>query len=356
MKLLFLTFNAIDDRSYGAAIRSNHLRDSMAGIGELHTLIIHRSGSWRLDPDWDSEGVRHALYTQSGASCAAWRQRARIRAWVSGIIREGGYDVIVARYLGLAFFVPRFAWQRLVIDADDIVKSLPSTESASVGRRLRRWVRNAVAVCVVRRAGHVWCVNPLDVRRVDAERVSIMRNVVRLPDPDRPRAPAVPGRILMVGLFEHPPNADGLRWFVREVFAALRSEGRVVELHAIGKCPQALFAELSGPGIVLRGYVADLQAEYDLASLVVAPIESGGGTQIKVIDALAHGRPLVASAFAHAGFANELQPGQHLLVCSDRAAWIAACNRVLDDADAAEAMATRGRAGAALFGPDRLRS
>lgn len=356
MKLLFLTFNALDDRSYGGAIRSNHLRDSMAELGEVHTLVIHRSHAWRLDEQWSRDGVRHALYPPVGSSFTAWRQRARIRAWIAGIIREHGHDVIVARYLGLAFFVPRWAWPRLVIDADDIVKSLPPGGRVPAHRRLLRWARNLIAVHTVRQAGHVWCVNPLDARRLRKERVSVLRNVVSIPDPDRPKASAIAGRILMVGLFEHPPNADGLRWFVDEVLPALRDGFAEVEMHAVGKCPPALFAELTGKGVQVRGFVADLQTEYDRAALVVAPIASGGGTQIKVIDALAHGRPLVVSTFAHAGFSEELKQDQHLLVCSDRQQWIDACRSVLQDPESAERMALRGLDAVQSFGRDRLRS
>lgn len=354
MKLLLITFNAIDDHSYGAAIRSSHIRDSMTEIGDLHTVVIHGSNHFQLDQQWSQDGVKYGLYNRFGVSYAAWRQRARIREWLSKLISEYRYDAIVARYLGLALFVPRWAWPRLVVDADDIVKSLPTKERASAARRAQRWVRNFVALCAVRRAGYVWCVNPVDALRIGTKRVSVLHNVVYTPNPNRPKVRAIPGRILMVGLFEHPPNADGLRWFVREIVPALRCGRGPIELHAVGKCPSALATEL-GPSIVVRGFVPDLQTEYDLASLVVAPIESGGGTQIKVIDALAHARPLVASAFAHAGFAKELQPVEHLLVCSNKAEWILACNSVLGNADAAEAMAARGCVGAASFGRDSLR-
>ena len=354
MKMLYLTFNAIDDRSYGAALRSAHIRDSMAQIGQVHTLVIHAGVRMQIDADWDEFGVKRATYNRPGFSVEARRQRAEIREWVGDVLRQGSYDAIVVRYLGMASFVPRWAWRRMVLDADDLVKSIAPDDHIPLRTRLAVWARNLVARRVARRAAHVWCVNPLDAPRLGTTRVSLLRNVVRIPAENRPRVDAVPGRLLMVGLFEYPPNARALRWFVHEVLPTLRAEIPGVELHAVGKCPPALEAELAGHGVQLRGFVTDLAREYDLASLVIAPIQSGGGTQIKVIDALAHRRPLVISAFAHAGFAADLKHPEHLLRCATAQDWISHCRWALKERAAAEAMAGRGYAAVRAYDSDTL--
>ena len=354
MKMLYLTFNSIDDRSYGAALRSAHIRDSMMQIGQVHTLVIHAGVRMQIDADWDEFGVKRATYSLLGLSAGARRQRAEIREWVGDVLRKGRYDAIVARYLGLARFVPRWAWRRLVLDADDIVKTIAPGADVSLRARLGLRLRNLIASLAARRAAHVWCVNPLDAHRLGTTRVSLLRNVVRIPPANRPRPDAVPGRLLMVGLFEHPPNAQALRWFTQTVLPALRAEIPGVELHAVGKCPPALEAELAGRGVRLRGFVADLAHEYDLASLVIAPIQSGGGTQIKVIDALAHHRPLVISGFAHAGFADDLKHPEHLLRCDTAQDWISHCRWALKERAAAEAMAGRGYAAVRAYGSDTL--
>ena len=354
MKLLFVTFSAIDDYAYGAAMRSNHIREAMLQIGEVHTLIIHGGHQLHLDRDWSEHRIKRATYDRSGPSAGAWRQRARIREWVAQILREQPYDAIVARYVGMAFFVPWSAWPRLIIDADDIVKSVPAGAATPLRQRLRLWARNAIARLVVHRAGHVWYVNPLDARGLGTGRVSLLRNVVRIPPEARSRAQPVAGRILMVGLFQHPPNAQGLRWFADAVLPALKSKFPDVELHAVGKFLPGFDTEL--PAVHFHGFVDDLALEYDLASLVIAPIESGGGTQIKVIDALAHRRPLAVSAFAHAGFATELLPSDHLLVCRNEQEWIRHCSWVLSKPAEAEAMAVRGYQAVRAYGSDRLTS
>ena len=352
MKLLYLSFNAIDDRSYGAAQRSAHIREAMLQIGQVETLLIHGAAEMQVEADWDEHGVKRATYNRFGYSAAALRQRARIRAWVADILRQGQYDAVVTRYVGTASFVPRWAWQLLVLDADDLVKT--AAPDASMRTRLLLWARNQLALRIARRAAHVWCVNPLDATRVKATHLSVLPNVVKIPPIDRARQAAVPGRILMVGLFDHPPNAQALRWFAQTVLPRLRFEVPEAELHAVGKFPLTLRAELGERGVHFHGFVSDLAREYDLASLVIAPIQSGGGTQIKVLDALAHHRPLATSTFAHSGFAAYLTHPEHLLRCSSIQDWITHCRFALTDPIAAEAMAARGYAAVRAYGTDTL--
>lgn len=354
MRMLYLTLADIDDRTYGGALRSHHIRAAMQQVGEVDTLVIRGDSQFRLDTQWQAQRVKTATYNRFGASLGAWRQRLALRRWVAGVVREGGYDAIVARYLGLAVHVPFGAWRRLVVDADDIFKTLPAGAHTSRRARAALWARNQFARLALGRAGHVWVVNPADAPRLRTRRSSWLPNVVPMPDADRPRPAPVAGRLLMVGYFEHLPNAQGLRWFAEQVLPALKAEFPAVELHAIGRGTASLEAALAGQGIRFHGFVETLTEAYDRAALVIAPIQGGGGTQIKVIDALAHGRPLVASRFAHAGFATALRVDDHLRVADDAASWTEQCKAVLRDPGSAEAMAARGREAVADHSPLRM--
>lgn len=352
-RILYLTPTPVDDRSFGGAIRSNDLRRALGEVGEVGTLVLQGGPVFGIDPAWQPGRVRTLTYTARGPSWRGWRDLVRVRRCIAALIEEHRPDVIVARYAGQAGFVPRQAWSRLIVDPDDVYKSLGPEQ----GGRLARWrmgLRNLLVARMLRRARHVWLVNPRDQGRLGLARSSLLGNVVPVP-PRRPLADAaVPGRILMVGFFPHPPNAQGLRFFAREVLPELRRRVPGVELHAIGKCPPDLAAELAGE-VAVRGYVDDLATEYARAALVVAPIFSGAGTQIKVIDALAHARPLVASGFACEGFAFALHDRQHLRVAGDAPAdWVTVCAEVLAD-PARENMATRGHdCVAECFGPDSM--
>jgi glycosyltransferase involved in cell wall biosynthesis len=352
VKILLLTLADVDDRSYGGALRSAHIRNALARSGDVDTLVIHGAPDFRMDTAWDHRRSKTATFNLFTPSLAWLRQRRAIRRWVERAEAEGRYDVIVARYLGLALFLPASAWSRLVLDADDIFKSAPAGAPSRV-LRLKYRLRNLVARVALRLPRHVWFVNPRDDVKVRRQRSSWLPNIVRAPDAAGGAA-RVADRVLMVGFFDHRPNAEGLRWFCERVLPALVRGFPGARLHAVGAHSAELAADLAGK-VHFAGFVEDLASEYARASLVIAPVGSGGGTQIKVIDALAHARPLVASPFAHAGFAGHLKSGEHLLVAADEGRWIEHCSWVFEHQEKAQAMAEKGRDIVRQhFGPERM--
>lgn len=353
MRFLFITPNTIDLFA-GGSIRSSLIRNALAGLGEVDTVVFRGAASELRDIEWDAQRIRNATYTTLGFSLDGLRQRRRLRKWIRNLLGQRDYDFIVVCFLSTVSLLPRAAWNRVIADADDAFKSAPPGQRVPWRRRLALHARNLLTSRVARRVRHIWYVNPADGPGLQARSKSLLRNVICLPPADRSHAAAVPGRLLMVGLMAHEPNIHGLRWFASEVLPSLRQTRPDVELHVVGRFHAELEREFSGGHVRLRGFVDDLAAEYDLASVVVAPVFHGGGTQIKVIDALAHARPLVASTFAHAGFANDLRAGQHLLVADDPQQWIAACLRLLAEPATGAALGARGREAVASYGADSL--
>ena len=353
MRILFLTQSSINDFSFGGAQRANHLRNALIASAAVDTLIIHGGSIFKADGSWSPDRVRVAHLSAYGVSLEATLQRRALKRWIAGIIAAEGYDYIVAQYVDLATLVPQHARGRMIFDPDDFLKSLPPGVKGSPVERAKLWIRNRLARSTAAGALHVWYANSRPGHVPHNPRRSFMPNVVKVPDVNRSRLSAIPRRLLMVGLFDHAPNADGIAWFAEQVWPTLTARFPGSELHAIGRFSPELAASL--PAVNFRGFVDDLAAEYDQAAVVVAPIRSGGGTQIKVIDALVHERPLVASTFAYAGFADHLEEGRHLLIAETAAQWISACSTLLENVAAAEAMAKRGAERAsAEFGPDRM--
>lgn len=341
-QILFLTLAEVDDRSFGGAIRSNDMRSSLQQAGDVDTLVIHGASRFAIDERWDERRVKRATFSRDGLSPAALDQRRQIRSWVARTLSAKHYDVIVARYLGLALFVRLRHWRKLVLDADDIFKTPPAAVSTSRAARLKFGLRNAAAIALLHLARHVWVVNPRDSARLPTRRTSQLPNAVSLsvlnPVCDAP----VSGRILMVGYFEHPPNAEGLEWFANRILSRLVERFPGVELHAIGKISPHLARRFSAP-VVIHGFVDDLAVEYARATIVIAPIRSGGGTQIKVLEALAHERLLISSTFAHTGFAEHLVNGEHLVTADSEEEWLTACQWALRNPGSCRHLAAAGR-------------
>ena len=130
-------------------------------------------------------------------------------------------------------------------------------------------------------------------REAGARRVGLCPNgadpVARLPL--RRRATTDPLRVLFVGTASYQPYERGLAWFVREVIPRVR-EHIPVTFTVVGAPP---LRPVHAPGVAYLGRVASVTPSYEEADVVVVPVFEGSGTRLKVIEAMAHGRPVVAT-------------------------------------------------------------
>ena len=338
MKILFLTYSQIGDRSFGGAIRADDLRTSLLDVADVDTLVIDGGAHFSAEDRWSPDRIKSATISRYGLSYSAIFQRRKLALWVRQTLDSEWYDLIVAQRFDLASLIPRRQRLRMIFDPDDYQKA-PSG-NASILNRAKSKLRNILSSRLASQAAHVWFSNPREDVRSAPFSYSFLPNVIVPPQAGRYRPASLPDRIMMVGLFSHLPNLEGLKWFHDNILPRLRLSRPDLQLHAVGRLDQQVNDVL--PNVTFRGFVDDLTWEYDLTPLVIAPIFSGGGTQIKVIDALAHGRPLVSSGFAHRGFAADLYDCQHLLTADNTDEWVAKCEWVLANPSDASIVAQSG--------------
>jgi len=173
--------------------------------------------------------------------------------------------------------------------------------------------------------------------------VQHLPNAVDLPDPPRGRrSGSVEPCLLFVGNLTYPPNAEAARVLVEAVLPRVRRRlGAGVRVLLVGNHHRDL-ERLAGPTVELAGYVADLDAMYERADVVVAPITTGAGTRIKLLEAFAHDVPVVAWPVAASGLA--VTGGHHLLLVEDPEQAAAAVEAVLTDAALAARLVAAARA------------
>jgi glycosyltransferase involved in cell wall biosynthesis len=174
-------------------------------------------------------------------------------------------------------------------------------------------------------------------------RALVVPNVV--PEfPAKPRRrPRRPYTILFVGTLGYAPNADAVIWFVSRVWRRLeRAVHYRVRLVIVGSNPSAAIARLgSQRGIEVTGAVADVARYYRDADLAIAPLRAGGGTRIKVIEAAAHGVPLVTTVFGAEG--TTFQRGVDMLMANDEATFLRACLLLARDGSLSRRLAAQAR-------------
>jgi glycosyltransferase involved in cell wall biosynthesis len=151
------------------------------------------------------------------------------------------------------------------------------------------------------------------VRELDAHvRLAIVPLASNVPD--RPLDPVgeSPPRLLFVGSFMHEPNVDAAVRLARDVFPRLRDAFPDLVLELVGHAVPAEVRALAGPRVAVHGDVPDVTPYLGRAAVVVAPIRLGGGTRVKVLEALAAGKAVVVTQRAVEGIA--ATPGEHLLL------------------------------------------
>ena len=165
---------------------------------------------------------------------------------------------------------------------------------------------------------------------------------------DTERLSAIPAptqgcqRVLFVGALGSGPNTDAVRWLSRDIWPRVLAAMPNAVLSIVGGgASEALRLELSGPAVHLSGPVDDVAPHYAGCAAVVAPLRWGSGTKGKVLEALAAGRPLVATPVALEGI--DAQDGRECLVGSDARAIADAIVQVLKHHDLAEALSVAGR-------------
>ncbi|MCW3123859.1 MAG: hypothetical protein JWQ38_3351 [Flavipsychrobacter sp.] len=105
--------------------------------------------------------------------------------------------------------------------------------------------------------------------------------------------------ILFTGNMDYAPNVDAVGYFTGTILPLIRLKFPKVKFVIAGQRPVKKVLELANENVIVTGFIKDLAATYNSASVVVAPLRFGAGTQNKVLEAMAMGVPVVCS---HIGF------------------------------------------------------
>jgi glycosyltransferase involved in cell wall biosynthesis len=176
--------------------------------------------------------------------------------------------------------------------------------------------------------------------RLGVARPTVVENAIPLPSEVAP-LPKEP-RILFLGFAYYKANADAAERLVREIFPRIRARVPTAELFIAGGGTQNLPSCRDAPaGVRYLGYVDDLSALYASTRLVCCPVTFGTGTRMKLIEAGAYGRPMVATRLGAEGL--DFRDGHEIFLAEDDDAIAAACCRMLSDDDLARRLGIAAR-------------
>lgn len=241
--------------------------------------------------------------------------RAELRRTIDRVLDSADFDAVQVEYSFMApaaFHARQHPSRPAVLLNTHEIASLPREREVArardplsrskAKRELRRWLDHESTLPAT--ADRVLCVTDQDRARLTTHLGSGDRLVtVPLGYRTEGLAPAHgeqrdPPRLLFVGSFAHPPNLAGARILLEEILPLVNAVRPDIRLDVVGRGADAQLVEAAErhPGRVrLHGFVPDLDPLWARSSIFVAPLFSGGGIKIKVLEAMARGACVVST-------------------------------------------------------------
>jgi sugar transferase (PEP-CTERM/EpsH1 system associated) len=147
--------------------------------------------------------------------------------------------------------------------------------------------------------------------------------------------------VVFTGAMDYWPNIDAVTWFATEILPGLRAKWPALRFHIVGRSPTPAVRALASEAVNVTGTVRDVRPYVQHAAVVVAPLRLARGIQNKILEAMAMGRPVVASR--ECAEAIKARPGTELVDASDAEAFAREVDALLSAPARAAALGEAGR-------------
>jgi glycosyltransferase involved in cell wall biosynthesis len=151
-----------------------------------------------------------------------------------------------------------------------------------------------------------------------------------------------PPALVFVGSMMYRPCVDAAVWLVREILPLVRRTHPGVEVWIVGRGPAPEVTALAGDGVFVTGEVEDVAPYYRRATLAVVPLRAGGGTRLKILEAMALGRVVVSTTVGAEGL--RVDDDTHLALADDAPSLANAIVALLNDRERRDRLARAARA------------
>jgi glycosyltransferase involved in cell wall biosynthesis len=272
----------------------------------------------------DEQSARRAWERLAGETdepfFVSYYQSPAMEAVLARAARDG-FDLILIENTFMARYLPVLpAATPKVLDLHNVHALMARRQAGQAPPGAPEWREAIRTACFESKAASqcTLCVTVSDAEAGAARELLGVRRVSVVPNGVDPRyfAPteeAAPGdALLFTGSMNYQPNIDGVRFFVTEVLPLIRKDLPDVRLDIVGTSPGDEVRRLAGAGVRVHGAVPDVRPWYRQAAVVVVPLLHGGGTRLKILEAAACGKAVVATSIGAEGL--NFQPGRDLVI------------------------------------------
>lgn len=345
MRILWVKAGGLVPPDFGGRIRSYHIARELARIHEVTLFTFY--GEQPRDPHPElgdpfrrveyrplrlpaagSAGVlplyARCLFSLRPYTIAKFC-KAEIARDVRRLVTAGKFDAIICDFAVAGGVVPWQAACPKILFTHNV--------EAQIWRRHFEVARNPVwkLVCwreyltmsraersYLRLADHVLTVSETDrdvfAQLIDPRKISVIPTGVDLNYFRPAGATEKPGALVFTGAMDWLANIDAVIYFSERVFPLIRREIPDVTFTVAGRAPASRVKELvrKTPGLRVTGWVEDVRPYIDEAAVYVVPLRVGGGTRLKIFEAMAMGKAIVSTSVGAEGLG--IQDGVELLL------------------------------------------
>jgi glycosyltransferase involved in cell wall biosynthesis len=152
-----------------------------------------------------------------------------------------------------------------------------------------------------------------------------------------PDAAHEPYSMVFTGILGYVPNADGVAWFLREIFPRIVAKEPRAKVTIVGATPGRHLLRLASPRVHFTGYVEDVRPHVHGADVTIVPLRMGGGTRLKILESFGMMSPVVTTPIGAEGI--EMADGEHALIAGEPQEFADAVLRLFADRGLYEKMA-----------------
>ncbi len=347
MKVLWVKAGKLLPVDTGGKIRSYNILVQLAKTDEV-TLLSYYGG--KRDPAYEADIVRQlpgaeVIYTAAPESTL--RQSIdyllrlpasapyavskftdpQVRHSISKALRERRYDVAVCDFLSASLNFPDSApvpvvlfqhnveaslWQRMAAGETNPVRKLSYHIEAA---KMARYEREALG-----KFDHVIAVSEHDRDQMLAMDsncpISVVPTGVDTSKYQRvASASGDPPVVVFTGSMDWEPNVDAVEYFCHEIWPTVLAEFPLARFEIVGRNPSARVQRLASGTVVVTGTVPSVSDHLRDATVVVVPLRIGGGTRLKIFEAMAMGKAMVSTSIGAEGL--DVQHGRDLLLADN---------------------------------------
>ncbi len=379
MRILWLSHFLPYPPKGGALQRSHHLLRQAASRHEVHLVALSqrailknddavaeaerelrpmvRSLRWfPISSDsarWRWSALVLTTYLRSAPYDVTWLRNAALGRHLETLLNGPGFDLTHVDTIGLWPYAEMFHDTPAILNHHNVESHMMARRANLERSPLRRayFSREAEKLGKLEKVACLKASVNLVVSELDGDRLQrvvpgcrtrVVENGVDveyfLPEPE---ARTRPGSLTFVGGMNWYPNREAVLFFIREVWPLLLMSNQDRTVTFVGQDPPPELLQLGDQRVRAPGFVDDVRPYLREAEIFICPILNGGGTRLKILDALAMARPLVATTMAVEGLL--LVDGEHYLRADHPDEFVAMIDRLAADPELRRRLGTNGR-------------